>query len=63
MTCSLASRVRLARQRQPVTTAPLLCNRPAAYRAALRRPLFLPRIGPSAPISSSPATNNTIQNP
>jgi hypothetical protein len=62
MICSLASRILSARQRQPVTTARLLRHRTAAYRATLQRCLFVPRMRPSAPFSSSPATNNAIQN-
>jgi hypothetical protein len=62
MICSLASRILLVRQHQPVTTARLLCDRTVGYRATLQQHLFVPRIGSSAPIASSPATNNEIQN-
>lgn len=60
MICSLASRILLARQHQPVTTAHPLCDRTVGYRATLQQHLFVSRIGSSAPIASSLATNNEI---
>ena len=62
MTGSLTSRMLLARLRQPPLTAGLLGDHTATYRATLQRRLFVPRMQPSAPISSPSATNNTIQN-
>ena len=52
MTCSLASRILFARQRQPVTTARLLCDHTAAHRAILKRGCSVPGVRPSAPTSS-----------
>ena len=62
MTCSLSSRIYPARGRQPVRTARIRCRPIAARRGTLPRRLPVPRRRPLAPTSSSPATNNTIQN-
>ena len=62
MTCSLSSRIYPARRRQPVRTARILC-RPTATRCGfLPRRISVPRMPLLSPTSSSPATNNTIQN-
>jgi hypothetical protein len=62
MTCSFSSRIFPARERQPVRTARSSLDRTAEYRSILqlRHPTLSTH--PSAPISSSSATNDTIQN-
>ena len=62
MICSLASRILLARQRQPLRTARSLWDRTAEHRSMLQLRLSVLSTHPPAPISSSSATTNTIQN-
>jgi len=62
MTCSFSSRTLSARERPPMRTARSLLDRTAEHRSILQPRLPALSTYPSAPISSSSATNNTIQN-
>ncbi|MGO9615251.1 MAG: TIGR03435 family protein [Bryobacteraceae bacterium] len=62
MTCSFSSRTLPARERQQVRTARSLLDRTTEHRSILQPRLPTLSTYPSAPISSSSATTNTVQN-